>query len=141
MIDLMDSQYRPTLEEISAYVRAGAFDALCAELKARYAARETVAFSRCSMAPGWNVKFQKAGRSLCTLYPKEGWFTALVVIGQKEKARAEAVLADGCAELAGLYRATKEGNGQRWLMIDLQDCDALYRDTLRLIALRRGIGA
>lgn len=29
-------------------------------------------------------------------------------------------------------------NGQRWLMIDLEDEDDLYKDVLRLIRIRRG---
>ena len=35
-----------------------------------------------------------------------------------------------------IYDRTKEGNGQRWLMIDVEDQDQLYRDMLRGIALR-----
>ena len=35
-----------------------------------------------------------------------------------------------------LYEQTQEGNGQRWLMIDLEDQDALYQDALHLIKLR-----
>ena len=39
-------------------------------------------------------------------------------------------------ELGEIYRQTKEGNGQKWLMLDLQDKGGLYRDALRLAALR-----
>ena len=31
----------------------------------------------------------------------------------------------------------REGNGQRWLMIDLEDKDTLYNDIFRLIEIRR----
>ena len=31
----------------------------------------------------------------------------------------------------------KEGNGQRWLMIDLHSNDCVYQDTLKLIRIRR----
>ena len=40
-------------------------------------------------------------------------------------------------ELSELYNQTKEGNGQRWLMIDLEDKGNLYNDVLRLIQIRR----
>ncbi len=34
-------------------------------------------YSRCSMGDGywmgWNIKFQKSGKSLCTVYPKQGF--------------------------------------------------------------------
>ena len=46
-------------------------------------------------------------------------------------------LLPGCtAELQELYEQTQEGNGQKWLMIDLEDQDQLYQDSLRLIKIR-----
>ena len=56
----------------------------------------------------------------------------------KEEAEAEAeALLPGCtAELQELYEQTQEGNGQKWLMIDLEDQDQLYQDSLRLIKIR-----
>ena len=42
-------------------------------------------FSKCSWEPGWNVKFKKSGKTLCTVYPRENYFTVIVVIGKKEK--------------------------------------------------------
>lgn len=61
----------------------------------------------------------------------------LVTIGRKEKAGAEALLPSCTSELQALYAQTREGNGQRWLMIDLKDNNGLYSDVLSLIDLRR----
>nr|WP_303790009.1 hypothetical protein [Anaerotruncus colihominis] len=36
-----------------------------------------------------------------------------------------------------IYSRTKEGNGQKWLMIDLEDRGDLYDDVFRLIEIRR----
>lgn len=36
-----------------------------------------------------------------------------------------------------IYHLTQEGNGQRWLMIDLEDDDALYDDVFRMLDIRR----
>ena len=63
--------------------------------------------------------------------------TVLVVVGRSEKERVEAVLPECTAQLQEEYRQTREWNGQRWLMIDLGDNGALYRDVLRLIQIRR----
>ena len=38
-----------------------------------------------------------------------------------------------------IYRNTREGNGQRWLMIDLKSKNNVYQDVLRLIAIRYAI--
>ena len=74
---------------------------------------------------------------MCTVYPRECYFTVMIVIGTKEKAPVEAILPECTMELSDLYHQTKEGNGQRWLMIDLEDKDNLYQDVLRLIQIRR----
>ena len=89
------------------------------------------------MEPGWNVKFKKSGRSLCTIYPRETYFTVMAVVGRREKEAVEAMLPDCAPRLRDLYARTAEGNGQRWLMIDLEDRDEVYRDVLRLIEIRR----
>lgn len=137
MIDLQDKTRRPTLEEIASYVRSPAFLAFCGEIQETYQCGADITYSACSMDPGWNVKFKKAGRALCTIYPRESYFTVMVVVGRKEKEAAEAALPDCCGALREIYQRTREWNGQRWLMIDLEDKDGLYRDVLRLIAIRR----
>ncbi len=65
------------------------------------------------------------------------FFTIMIVIGTKEKALVEAILPECTMELSDIYNQTKEGNGQRWLMIDLEDQGSLYNDVLRLIQIRR----
>lgn len=138
MIDIRNRGYCPSLEELREYTGSPVFSRFCADVKARYACKEKIEFSSCSWEPGWNVKLKKSGKSLCTVYPREGFFTVLVVIGQREKDAAEAVLRDCTPELRDIYRQTAEGNGQKWLMIDLEDQEKLYWDVFRLIDLRRG---
>ena len=62
----------------------------------------------------------------------------MVVIGKKEKERTEQLLPQCTAILQDIYAQTKEGNGQRWLMIDPEDDEELFDDLFRLIAIRRG---
>lgn len=114
------------------------FSQFCAEVKDRYQCAERIEFSYCSMEKGWNVKFKKSGKALCTVYPRESYFTAIVVVGQKEKGLVEAALPSCAAALKELYARTREANGQRWLMIDLEDRDDLYRDVFRLMDIRTG---
>ena len=135
MIDLKDRNYCPTLEEIGAYIQNSVFQDFCSEIKETYKCSEKIEYS-CSMEPGWNVKFKKSGKSLCTIYPRESFFTAMVVIGRKEKESVEELLPACTSRLQEIYKETKEGNGQRWLMIDLEDKDSMYHDVLRLIKIR-----
>ena len=137
MIDLQDKNSCPAIEEISEYVRNPVFMQFCSEIKSAYQCIEKIEYSSCSWAKGWNVKFKKAGKTLCTIYPKEGCFTVMIVVGAKEKASVEEILPECTAELQNIYEQTQEGNGQRWLMIDLEDKESLYHDLLRLIQIRR----
>lgn len=136
MVDLQDKSYCPTVAEISEYVRNPVFTQFCSELRNTYKCKEKIEYSSCSWEKGWNIKFKKAGKTLCTVYPRETYFTVLVVVGTKERASVEAVLPECTAELSDIYYQTQEGNGQRWLMIDLEDKEGLYQDVLRLIEIR-----
>ena len=137
MIDLQDKSTCPTLEEIGEYVRNPVFMLLCSEIKDTYKCSEKIEYSSCSLEKGWNVKFKKAGRTLCTIYPRENYFTVMVVVSTKEKASVEEMLPKCTVELQDIYHQTQEGNGQRWLMIDLEVKDDLYHDLLQLIRIRR----
>ncbi len=74
---------------------------------------------------------------MCTIYLREGYFTVMVVVGAKEKAAVEKILPECTAEMRNIYQQTQEGNGQRWLMIDLEDKGSLYEELLRFIQIRR----
>lgn len=136
MIDLQNKDYCPLLEEIGAHIRNPVFPQFCTELSETYSCKEKIEYSSCSMERGWNVKFRKSGRTLCTIYPREQYFTVMLVIGRKEKEAFEAILPGCCPALREVYDRTAEGNGQRWLMIDLEDRNELYRDVFRGIAIR-----
>mgnify|MGYP000052250492 CR=1 FL=1 len=136
MIDLQDKNHPPILEEIGEYIRNPLFHEFCLELRETFQCREKIEFSSCSWERGWNIKFKKSGKTLCTIYPRETYFTAMLAVGKKEKEPFEAMLSECSKELGEIYRQTKEGNGQKWLMLDLQDKGGLYRDALRLAALR-----
>ncbi len=137
MIDLQDKSICPSLEEIGQYVGNPAFRKFCSEIGSRYQCSEKLEFSSCSWEKGWNIKYRKAGKTLCTIYPRELYFTVMIVVGQKEKEAVEAVLEECTPQLQDIYKQTREGNGQRWLMIDLEEEGGLYCDVFRLITIRR----
>ena len=137
MIDLQDKSLRPDLEEIGKYIRNPVFTEFCQKINNTYNCNEKIEYSGCSLEKGWNIKFKKSGKNLCTIYPREGYFTVMIVIGRKEKESVEEILPECTSELQTIYSQTKEGNEQRWLMIDLEDHEDLYRDILRFIKIRR----
>lgn len=137
MIDIKDMSYIPSLGEIGKYIGIPLFEAFCQYMDEEYKAVCRIEYSKDVWARGWNVKFKKAGKSLCVVYPKEKYFTVLVVVGNKERERVENLLPQMSEEIRELYQTTKEGNGQRWLMIDIHGDNRVYQEVLRLIRIRR----
>ena len=83
---------QPTLEEIANFIASPLWGELCAWAEKTYQIEPKVEHSTCSGAPGWNVKYRKGGRALCTLYPDDGQFIAMVSVGVKEAPEAELLL-------------------------------------------------
>lgn len=136
MPDFTNMSQSPDRTDFEKYIAAPAFGVFCNQIEQTFHTSPVFEFSRCSMEYGWNMKYKKSGKSLCTIYPREGYFTAMVVIGRAEKERAEAILPDLSPRLKEIYEETKEGNGQRWLMIDIEDADEVLNGALALIKIR-----
>jgi AraC family transcriptional regulator len=125
------------MANINAYVNSSLFESLCKHVETEYQSKPVMEYSRCSLQYGWNVKYKKAGRTLCTLYPMEGYFIALIVIGGREQTETELMLPFCTEYLQQLYHETKTGMGQKWLMINVKN-DAVPEDVKHCIAIRRG---
>lgn len=132
---LYEKNNPPDLQATSSYIGNPLWDDFRAHLESTYGVRPTVEHSTCQGAAGWNLKYKKSGRALCTLYPAQGFFTCLVSIGKKEAAAAELLLPTCTQALQQLYWNTRLFNGGRWLMIDVTS-PAIAQDAKALIALR-----
>lgn len=125
----------PHLSAVSDYIQTPLWNELCLHLEHTYNVPPTVEYSTCSGAPGWNLKYKKSGRALCTLYPAQGFFTCMVSVGRREAMEAE-ILLNSCTEyLQKLYWKTTLFNGGRWLMIEVTEPEFL-EDVKVLISLR-----
>ena len=136
---LYGSDQEPDNEHIRNFIGRAAplWIELRTYLEDTYKVPSKMSYSNCSGQPGWNVKYQKSGKSLCTLYPMEDFFISLVVIGVKEEAEVEAAMTLGLFTpyLQELYGRTSFSCGGRWLMISVKDHEVL-EDVKRLIAIR-----
>lgn len=133
----LDKSIKPDSKTIRSFVDNPLWDDLCKYLEEQYQTKPVIEYSGCSV-PGWNVKYRKSGRSLCTIYPMKGYFIALVVISEKEKTETEFALPTLTEYVRQVYQETKEGMGQRWLMITVRDTSVLA-DVKTLIGIRRKI--
>lgn len=126
---------QPSLAQISDYIASPLWAELCRHLEQSYGVLPKTEYSVCSGAPGWNVKYKKGGRALCTLYPAEGYFTAMVSVGSRESAEAEMLLVFCTDYIKNLYQNTRPFNGGRWLMIEVTSSEIL-NDVKQLVKLR-----
>lgn len=137
-VNLFTADKQPTEAEIAEYIASPLWNNLNEFLQENYEVEPKYTYSTCSGQPGWNVKYQKAGRSLCTLYPMEGFFIALVVIGAREEMEAEPVLLSCDESIQKMYHESVPLMGGRWLMIHVTN-EKILDDVKRLIQLRRKI--
>ena len=82
----------PSWEQIAEYINDPLWTVFNQRIQSAYHCDPRLEYSRCSMQAGWNIKYKKSGRSLCTLYPMQGYFIALVVIGSRELTEAELLI-------------------------------------------------
>ena len=132
---IINQEHEPEMNEITSYIDNPLWQDLMEHLQTVYQVKPTIQYSRCSMLKGWNVKYKKSGRALCTLYPKQSFFIAMVVIGEREVQETEFILPTLTEFTQNLYRNTQVCMGQRWLIINVTDSQVLG-DVKQLIEIR-----
>lgn len=128
----------PTWEQIAEYIDNPLWEDFNERLQSVYQVKPCMEYSCCSMQAGWNVKYRKSGKALCTLYPMEGYFIALVVVGPRELTEAELLIPLCSDYVQTVFQNTKAGNGQKWLMLDVRNHETI-EDVFRLIYLRKRV--
>ena len=136
MFEKENFNHIPTEYEIKEYINNDLWVDFCEYMKDTYNAVPKFEFSKCSWEYGWNIKFKKGSKSLCTVYPRENYFTILVVIGKNEKKLLEDMLSCFSEHVRKICKEKPEGNGQRWLMIDLEDNDKRYKEVRKIIGIK-----
>lgn len=129
------SNTRPTYVQVKDFINTELWDELCRHMAEAYKAAQVMDYSGCSAQPGWNIKYKKSGRSLCTLYPMPGCFVALVVVGAKEQPQTEFLLPSLTAYTQELYARVPFSAGGRWLMLEVRN-EAVLADVKALIQIR-----
>lgn len=123
------------MEQMRLRVSDKKFDDLCQHIYETYGVEPFIQYSSCTMMPGDNLKFRKGSRALCTVYPSDGGFCAMVSIGRKQQDAFDQIFGTLTDQVQAVYRQASPMQGARWLMIDVTD-EAVLEDVKTLIALR-----
>ena len=138
---ILDASHKPAFEELSGYIEEPALSwwlDLNVYLQNTYKAKPKMSFSKCSMQRGWNVKYQKSGKSLCTLYPEKESFIVLIVIKLEMIPIIEAMENDFEPVVIDLVKSARPFNGTKWLMIRVEN-EAILKNARELLVLKHGI--
>ena len=85
---------------------------------------------------GWTIRYRKSGKTLCSLFPESGAFTALVVLGRKEGEKASQILDELSPATRKLIESAKQLHDGKWLWIRVLE-PAHVEDVKRLLATKR----
>lgn len=83
---------------------------------------------------GWTLRYRKSGKTLCSLFPEQGAFTALIVLGKKESEKALNMVNQFNENVRKTIVDAEQFHDGRWLWIrvsEQSDIDSI-RELLRL---------
>jgi hypothetical protein len=138
---IFDASHKLAFEELSVYIKEPALSwwiDINAFLQNQYKAAPKMCFSKCSMQKGWNVKYRKSGKSLCTLYPEKKSFIVLLVIKLELVPVIEAMKNEFEPAVLNTVRTARPFNGTKWLMIKVES-EAIEKNVRELLVLKHGI--
>ena len=132
---LLDEDHEPSEEEILAAIGAGD---LWLDLK-KYIDQsydfvpELIFYGK---KYGWTIRYRKSGKTLISLFPEQGAFTALIVLGKKEGEKAAERLDELSPATRKLIGSVKQLHDGKWLWIRVLE-PAHVEDVKRLLATKR----
>lgn len=82
----------------------------------------------------WTIRYRRGGKTLVTLYPREGEFTVLVVLGKEEVEKAARATLNETVK--GVFAGARQYHDGRWLWLKPKtkgDVDSIFK----LLAVKR----
>lgn len=137
MLNKFDNSVTPVKEDLQNIVRVNHNYIMdfCNYIESNLSAKEQIDYSKCSAAPGWNFKYKKKGKSVCTIYPSEDFFTVLITLNFDDLEKFNVIKTDFQNATIEKITDIKPMNGTKWLMLDIKENSALS-EAKRLIAMK-----
>lgn len=135
---ILDENNTPSYDDILMYMSESGqmlWKDINSFIQDKYNVSPKIVYSRCSEKPGWNIKYQKYNKSICTLYPEKECFTALVVIPLNLIPVINEMTTEFGEEILKLISSAKPFNKTLWLMIRADRVE-MINDTKRLLELK-----
>lgn len=125
MSDLILNQANtPSFDDITAYINPPVreiWSELNGFIQETFTAKPKITYSVCSGKPGWNVKYQKSGKAICTLYPEKDCLVALVVVKEEMAEMLKKSTPAPHPLILEMVNRVKPFNHTLWLMIPVTE--------------------
>lgn len=135
---ILDSFTTPSFEDITAFFPEPIRDLwldLNMFIQTRYQIKPKIEFSKCTLQKGWNIKYKKAGKSLCTVYPACDYFVTLIVIKVEMIPIIASLSTQFAPYIMDLIKSARPFNGTIWLMIEVRS-KAILENVKDLLLLK-----
>jgi len=137
--DLYNKEKEPLEYQIKDFVDNPLWEELTTHLQQTYNIKPQLFYSGCSMDKGywkgWNVKYKKGSKALCTLYPKQGYILMLLPLGLREISQVDISNLLQDKYMQNLFKQAKPGKTGMSLPVEVKSSKTL-QDVKKLIALR-----
>ena len=132
---MLDKAHRPGEEEILSTIgKTAAWLDLTQFIEQNYDFAPELAFF--GKKYGWTLRYRKSGKTLCSLFPEQGAFSALVVLGRREAEKALLMLGEFGPGVRTALEETEQLHDGRWLWIRVLSVDDAD-DVKKLLRLKR----
>lgn len=84
---------------------------------------------------GWSLRYKK-NKSFCTLIPEKNRFALLIVFGEAERERVEAIRDSLAKKTQKEYAQAATYHDGKWLLLVI-DSDSVVKDVMLLLAVKR----
>ena len=134
----MDNSVMPDKAQLISVAQGKAYkllESFCLYIEKNYNPKEQIDYSKCSGAPGWNLKYKSRGKTICTIYPYDDYFIALITLNFDALEKYNIVKAEFSIPLQEKIADIKTFNGSKWVMHEIR-CENDLAEAIKLISLK-----
>lgn len=125
---ILDASHALAYEEIFTYIKEPAltwWKEINDYIQQKYQVSPKISYSKCSAQKGWNVKYQKSSKSICTLYPEKETFIILIVMKLEMLDMVKTMSSNYEPAVMDMIENARPFNGTKWLMIPVNSAAVL----------------
>lgn len=134
---MIDKEHKPTEKEMMSFIGEGAKEAwldIRRFIEDNYSILPETVFYGAKY--GWTVRYRKSGRTLCSLFPEQGGFSVLIVLGGRESEEALSIRDELSSRIYEILEKSKQLRDGRWLWIRLTTTSGTD-DIKKLLRIKR----